>query len=114
MGCYVATAPFDGDALFFEELQLEMGGATIKAELCQGETLQQGLKLLPKHIRERREKESRKRQKERNKPIQVGTQKFINVGALRGRVKEILNSRGDGETLKPDGTDFKLIKGLLD
>merc|ERR1712130_716473 len=78
-----------------------------------GEILQQGLKLLPRHIRERREKESRKRQKERNKPIQVGAQKFVNVGALRGRIKEILNARSDGEHLKPDGSDFKLIKALL-
>merc|ERR1711879_452040 len=35
-------------------------------------------------------------------------------GALRGRVKEILNSRSDGEHLKPDGSDFKLIKALLE
>merc|ERR1711976_408596 len=67
-----------------------------------------------KHIRERREKESRKRQKDRNRPIIVGSQKFLNVGALRGRVKEIINSRSDGEHLKPDGSDFKLIKALLE
>merc|ERR1712160_97280 len=36
-----------------------------------------------------------------------------NVGALRGKVKEILNSRSDGEQLKKDGTDFKLITSLL-
>jgi len=29
-------------------------------------------------------------------------------------VKEILNSRSDGEALKPDGSDFKLIKAILD
>ena len=28
--------------------------------------------------------------------------------------KEILNSRSDNEQLKPDGSDFKLIKSLLD
>jgi len=112
--CFIATAPFDGDCEFFEKIELELGGTKVKADLCQSDALQQGLKLLPKHIRERREKESRKRQKDRNKPIQVGTQKFINVGALRGRVKEILNSRSDGEHLKPDGSDFKLIKGLLE
>merc|ERR1711862_99900 len=44
----------------------------------------------------------------------VGTQKFLNTGALKGRVKEILNSRSDGEALKTDGSDFKLIKALLD
>merc|ERR1712004_967369 len=68
----------------------------------------------PKHIRERREKESRKRQKDRNRPIVVGTQKFVNVGALRGKVKEILNSRSDGESLKPEGTDYKLVMALLE
>merc|ERR1712232_1258950 len=76
--------------------------------------LQQTLKTLPKHIRDKRDKESRKRQKERNRPIVVGSQKFVNVGALRGKVKEILNSRSDGEALKPEGTDFKLIKALLE
>merc|ERR1712176_1568141 len=81
---------------------------------CQGDLLQQALKLLPKHIRERREEESRKRQKDRNRPIVVGSQKFLNVGALRGRVKEILNSRSDGEHLKAEGSDFKLIKALLE
>merc|ERR1711972_582615 len=39
---------------------------------------------------------------------------FLSVGALKGRVKEIINSRSDGESLKPEGSDFKLIKGLLD
>merc|ERR1712224_33325 len=52
-------------------------------------------------------------QKDRNRPIVIGTQRFINMGALRGRGKEILNSRSDGETLKPDGGDFKLIKGII-
>jgi len=99
---------------FFESLKIEVGGAKLSCEICQGDLLQNALKLLPKHIRERREKESRKRQKDRNRPIVVGTQKFLNVGALRGRVKEILNSRSDGEHLKPDGSDFKLIKALLE
>merc|ERR1711879_32840 len=107
-------APFDDDVKFFEDLKLEVGGAKLTCEICQGDLLQTALKLLPKHIRERREKESRKRQKDRNRPIVVGTQKFLNVGALRGRVKEILNSRSDGEQLKPDGSDFKLIKSLLE
>merc|ERR1712151_30683 len=92
----------------------EVGGAKLTWEICQGDLLQQALKLLPKHIRERREKESRKRQKDRNRPIVVGSQKFLNVGALRGRVKEILNSRSDGEHLKAEGSDFKLIQALLE
>jgi hypothetical protein len=112
--CFIAAAPFENDGQFFEDLVLDVGGANLKAEVCNAEMLQQALKLLPKHIRERREKESRKRQKERNRPILIGTQRFVNVGALRGRVKEILNSRSDGEHLKPDGSDFKLIKALLE
>merc|ERR1712008_156897 len=112
--CIVATSPFDGDQKFFEELSLEVGGATLKSEVCQGDSLHQSLKLVPKHVRDKRERESRKRQKERNRPIILGTQRFLNVPALRGRVKEILNSRSDGEQLKPDGSDFKLIKSLLE
>jgi len=112
--CFVVTSPFDNDIKFYETLELELGNAKVKAELCSGDLLQQALKLLPKHIKEKREKESRKKQKERNRPIVVGTQRFINVGALRGRVKEILNSRSDGESLKVDGSDFKLVKALLE
>merc|ERR1712176_439255 len=111
--CFAATAPFDDDVKFYEDIKLEVGGAKLSCEICQGDLLQAALKLLPKHIRERREKESRKRQKEKNRPIVVGTQRFLNVGALRGRVREIINSRGDGEPLKPEGSDFLLIKALL-
>merc|ERR1711904_303126 len=53
------------------------------------------------------------KQKERNHPIAVGQQR-LNVGALRSRVKEVLNSRSDGEALKVDGSDYKLIKSLLE
>jgi hypothetical protein len=111
--CFIATSPFEGDAKFFEDLELEAGNAKVKTEVCHNDMLHTALKLLPKHIRDKRERESRKRQKERNRPIVVGTQKFVNVAALRGRVKEILNSRSDGEQLKAEGTDFKLIKALL-
>merc|ERR1712194_719210 len=85
----------------------------LKADVCYNEALQQTLKTLPKHVRDKRDKESKKRAKERNRPIVVGNQRFLNVGALRGKVKEILNSRSDGEQLKKDGTDFKLITSLL-
>merc|ERR1712130_450907 len=80
--CFVCTAPFEGDVKFIEELTLEVADAKLKAEICMGDLLQQALKLLPKHIKEKREKESRKKQKERNRPIVVGTQRFINVDAL--------------------------------
>eukprot|EP00401_Gymnodinium_catenatum_P027285 CAMPEP_0117501004 /NCGR_PEP_ID=MMETSP0784-20121206/23071_1 /TAXON_ID=39447 /ORGANISM="" /LENGTH=469 /DNA_ID=CAMNT_0005296237 /DNA_START=70 /DNA_END=1479 /DNA_ORIENTATION=- len=112
--CFVAASPFENDVQFFDDLTLDVGGTKLKSEVCYGEILQQALRLLPKYIRERREKESRKRQKEKNRPIVVGNQRFINVGALRGRVKEIINSRSDGEHLKTDGSDFKLIKALLE
>jgi len=111
--CIVAAAPFEDDMKFFDELVLEVGGAKLKGEVAHGDSLQAALKLMPKHIRDKREKEVRKRQKERNRPIVVGAHRFVNVPALRGRVKEILNSRSDGEQLKPDGSDYKLIKALL-
>jgi len=82
--CVVATSPFEGDKEFFEELEIEAGGIKLKSEVCYNDLLHSSVKLLPKHIREKRERESRKRQKERNRPIVVGTQKFINVAALRG------------------------------
>merc|ERR1719428_1168729 len=112
--CVVTCSPFEGDVAFFETLKLEVGGATLACEVCFGEILQACLKVMPKNIREKREKEARKRQKERNRPLVVGSQKFINIGALRGRVKEILNSRSDGEQLKADGADFKLMLAVLD
>jgi len=110
----IACAPFENDLQFFEDLTLEVGGVNLKAEALHGDPLQQALKVLPKHIKDKREKEARKKQKERNRPIVVGQQRFVNVGALRSRVKEILNSRSDGEALKVDGSDYKLIKALLD
>jgi len=111
--CVVAAAPFEDDMKFFDELALEVGGAKLNCAVAHGDELQGALKVMPKHIRDKREKEVRKRQKERNRPIVVGAHRFVNVPALRGRVKEILNSRSDGEQLKTDGSDYKLIKALL-
>merc|ERR1719271_1470401 len=56
---------------------------------------------------------ARTRQKERQRPIILSNQKFPNVGAVRGRVKTILQSRSDGEQLNPEGSDYKLIHALL-
>merc|ERR1719471_525584 len=112
--CILAASPFENDQQFFEELTIEIAGAKLKCEVCQGELLQSSLKLLRKHVRDKRERESRKKQMECNRPILLGAQRFVGVPALRGRVKEILNSRSDDEQLKPDGSDFKLIKALLE
>merc|ERR1712085_136795 len=112
--CFIVCSPWDGDLDFLKDFELDLGGAKLKPEVCYNEALQQTLKTLPKHVRDKRDKESKKRAKERNRPIVVGNQRFLNVGALRGKVKEILNSRSDGEQLKKDGTDFKLITSLLE
>merc|ERR1712085_159414 len=112
--CFIVTSPWEGDLGWFKDFELEVGSAKLKADVCYNELLQQTLKTLPKHVREKREKEAKKKTKERNRPIVVGNQRFLNVGALRGKVKEILNSRSDGEQLKKDGTDFKLITSLLE
>lgn len=109
----ICSAPFEGDLQFFEGLELEVGNAKLKTEVAHGDPLQNALKKMPKHIRDKREKEVRKIQKERNRPIVIGAQRFVTVHALRQRVKEILNSRSDGEQLKVDGSDYKLIKALL-
>jgi len=92
--CIIASAPFEGDFQLFEQMEIEVGGVKLKTEVAQGDLLQQSLKVLPKHIKDKREKEARKRQKERNRPIVVGGLRFVNVTALR--------------------TDYKLIKSLLD
>jgi len=112
--CFVACSPFDGDLAWFKELELEVGGKKLKCEICQDDLLQKVIKMLPKHTKDKREMQAKRRQKERNKPFVVGNQHFANIGALRGKVKEILNSRSDGEQLKADGTDFKLIKALME
>jgi len=112
--CYVACSPFEGDIAWFKELEFELGGKKLKCEVCENETLQKVIKMLPKHTKDKRENQAKRRQKERNKPFVVGKQNFTNIGALRGKVKEILNSRSDGEQLKADGTDFKLIKALME
>jgi len=111
--CVIAITPFDSDSQLLEGLALEFGGAKLKTEICYGDALQQALKLLPKNVRERREKMARQRQKERQRPIILANQKFPNVGAVRSKVKTILQSRSDGEQLNSEGGDYKLIHSIL-
>merc|ERR1712194_690354 len=86
--CFIVCSSWDGDLDFLtdKDFALEVGGAKLKAEVCYNEVLQQTLKTLPKHVRDKRDKEAKKRAKERNRPIVVGNQRFLNVGALRGKV----------------------------
>jgi len=111
--CVVAVTPFEGDMQLLGDLKLEVGGAMLKTEICYGDLLQQALKLMPKNVRERREKMARTRQKERQKPIVLANQRFPNAGAVRGRIKTILSSRSDGEVLNQEGSDYKLIHAVL-
>merc|ERR1719158_1664864 len=111
--CVLAVTPFEGDLVLLDGLELQVGGVSLKTEICYGDQLQQALKLLPKNVRERREKLARQRQKERQRPIVLANQRFPNVGAVRGRVKAILSSRSDGELLNTEGSDYKLIHALL-
>merc|ERR1711985_222730 len=108
-----SVTPFEGDLQFLDGLELEIGGVTLKTEICYGDLLQQALKLLPKNVRERREKQARVRQKERQRPIALANQRFANVGAVRGRIKTILSSRSDGEVLNKEGSDYKLVHAVL-
>jgi len=112
--CVIAVAPFEGDVAFLEALVLEVGGKSLKCEVPSGEALQTAVKVLPLNVQDRRTKEARKVAKERNKPIVLGQQRFLNIAALKGRVKEIMNSRTENELMKTDGTDFKLMKALLE
>merc|ERR1711985_172718 len=108
-----SVTPFEGDLQFLDGLELAIGGVTLKTEICYGDLLQQALKILPKNVRERREKQARAHQKERQRPIILANQRFANVGAVRGRIKTILSSRSDGEVLNKDGSDYKLVHALL-
>merc|ERR1719335_829024 len=110
--CVLAVAPFEGDLQLLDGLELSVGGATLKTEICYGDTLQMALKLLPKNVRERRDKQARARQKERQRPIMLANQRFANVGAVRGRIKTILSSRSDGEVLNKEGSDYKLVHAV--
>jgi len=112
--CVLAINPFEGDLQLLDGLELEdIGGVTLKTEVCYGDVLQQALKLLPKNVRERRDKQARARQKERQRPIVLANQRFANVGAVRGRIKTILSSRSDGEVLNKEGSDYKLVHAVL-
>lgn len=111
--CVLAVTPFEGDLQLLDGLELAIGGVTLKADICYGDLLQQALKLLPKNVRERREKQARARQKERQRPILLANQRFANVGAVRGRIKTILSSRSDGEVLNKEGSDYKLVHAVL-
>merc|ERR1719335_375535 len=111
--CVLAVTPFEGDLQLLDGLELSVGGATLKTEICYGDTLQMALKLLPKNVRERRDKQARARQKERQRPIMLANQRFANVGAVRGRIKTILSSRSDGEVLNKEGSDYKLVHAVL-
>jgi len=111
--CVLAVAPFEGDLQLLDGLELAIGGVTLKTEICYGNDLQEALKLLPKNVRDRRDKQARARQKERQRPIVLANQRFANVGAVRGRIKTILSSRGDGEVLNQEGSDYKLVHAVL-
>merc|ERR1712224_374721 len=111
--CVLAVTPFEGDLAFLDKLEFDVGGMKLKTEICYGDLLQQSLKILPKNIRERREKQARARQKERQRPILLANQRFANVGAVRGRIKTILSSRSDGEKLNKEGSDYKLVHAVL-
>merc|ERR1719262_889251 len=111
--CVIAVTPFEGDLVLLDGLELQVGGVKLKTEVCYGDLLQQALKLLPKNVRERRDKQARARQKERQRPIMLANQRFANVGAVRGRIKTILSSRSDGEVLNKEGSDYKLVHAVL-
>merc|ERR1712194_995537 len=66
--CFIVCSPWDGDLDFLKDFELDLGGAKLKPEVCYNEALQQTLKTLPKHVRDKRDKESKKRAKERNRP----------------------------------------------
>lgn len=111
--CFMCISPFEGDTEVVADFTVEVAGAHLKLDTTISEEMTKYSKLLPRHIREKREKEARKKSKDKNRAFAIGSQRFANINALRSKVKEILGSRSDGEALKDAGGDYKLIAGLL-
>merc|ERR1739848_67441 len=44
--CFVVTSPFDNDIKFYETMELDLGNAKVKAELCSGDLSAAGAEAL--------------------------------------------------------------------
>jgi len=91
-----------------------MGGQVLKHELVHGQQLQDCLSELPKHVQKRREVQAKQRQKKRMKPVVLAGQKFANIATVRGKVKEIIMARKDGQMMIEGSPDTALIRAIMD
>jgi len=112
--CVILCSPFDGDIEFAAALKLVVDGQTLKHELVHGQQLQDCLTELPKHVQKRREVQAKQRQKKRMKPVILAGQKFANIATVRGKVKEIIMARKDGQMLIEGSPDTALIRAIMD
>jgi len=111
--CVMLMAPFDGDVEVVEALEIAIEGTKLKFEVCYGETLRECVKELPKHIVKRREALAKNRQKLRQKPVLLSGQKFANMATLRGKMKEIIMSRKDGQQMIEGSPDTGLVRAVM-
>jgi hypothetical protein len=87
---------------------------TLKYEVCYGTALTKALKRVPPMLASRRDQMSIRMRKQAQKPIEVAEMVFDSVKELKQRVREVMASRSNGEYLKEDGGDFKLVKFLIE
>jgi hypothetical protein len=113
----ILLAPFDDDVELVEKLEVKVKVEdtehTLRFEICYGDVLREAVKDLPKHIVKRREALAKNRQKQRQKPVHLAGQKFANMQTLRGKVKEIIMSRKDGQELIEGSPDTLLVRAIL-
>jgi len=116
--CNIMLAPFDDDVELVEKLEVKVdvegkGVTALNFEICYGDVLKEAVKDLPKHIVKRREALAKNRQKQRQKPVHLAGQNFANMQTLRGKMKEIIMSRKDGQELIAGSPDTLLVRAIL-
>jgi len=111
--CFFCMDVFEGDVAYYQELELTAEEKKLETSVCYGNDLAKGLAKLPRHVVKKREQKAKDRRCARQKPILINEQKFQSVGALRGKLKEMLNNRKDEEVIPESSPDYALVKAVL-
>lgn len=111
--CTLLMTPFEGDQEFVEGLKASVAEKALRFEILYGDALKKALFNMPKHHVKKREHLAQERRKAAQKPILIADMKFRDVNMLRGKVKEIISTRKDGQALEAASADFALIKAVL-
>jgi len=131
---YLSCCSFPDDMKYFEERMVsedfavsktsqEEDSATdaaktketrkFKVQICEGEQLEKAMRAMPQFVKEKRIRMSKKNKSAQQQAISIANLRFNNIQELKKKVKDIQSSRIDGEELKSNSTDYKLIMELL-